>query len=141
VDKFQKEKINFLRHKGESYSKIAKSLGLSINTVQSYCRRNNLGKDAAFPSQAAGQHPQTCRLCGNEIAQTPKRKKRLFCSADCCKSWWNAHPEAVRQKAVYSFTCPVCGKPFTAYGNKGRKFCSHACYIQSRFGEKAGDRQ
>lgn len=49
----------------------------------------------------------------------------------------NAHPEAVKQKAVYTFTCPECGKEFTAYGNAKRKYCSHDCYIAARF--KGGD--
>ena len=48
-----------------------------------------------------------------------------------------AHPEAVKQKAVYTFTCQECGKEFTAYGNAKRKYCSHSCYIAARF--KGGD--
>lgn len=30
--------------------------------------------------------------------------------------------------------CPVCKKPFTVYGNANRKYCSHECYIEDRFG-------
>ncbi|RXM53885.1 RNA polymerase subunit sigma-70, partial [Clostridium tetani] len=26
-----------------------------------------------------------------------------------------------------------CGKEFSAYGNKNRKYCSHNCYIRDRF--------
>ena len=53
-----------------------------------------------------------CEQCGKPIAQNPGRKR----------------------KAVYTFTCPACGKAFTVYGNSHRKFCSHACYIAYRFG-------
>lgn len=35
----------------------------------------------------------------------------------------------MKRKAVYTYTCPACGKEFTVYGNSHRKFCSHACYI------------
>ena len=35
----------------------------------------------------------------------------------------------MKRKAVYTYTCPACGKKFTVYGNSHRKFCSHACYI------------
>jgi hypothetical protein len=35
---------------------------------------------------------------------------------------------------MYSFTCAGCGVEFAAYGNASRKFCSHECYIKSRFG-------
>jgi hypothetical protein len=52
--------------------------------------------------------------------------------------WWKAHPEQINQKAVYYFSCPYCNKDFTAYGNRTRRFCSHACYINSRFGAKVG---
>ena len=37
----QKQRIEFLRDKGESYASIADDLGISENTVKSYCRRNN----------------------------------------------------------------------------------------------------
>ena len=39
----QKQQIEFLRDKGESYATIAYDLGISENTVKSYCRRNNIG--------------------------------------------------------------------------------------------------
>ena len=33
-----------------------------------------------------------------------------------------------------SSICPVCKKTFTVYGNANRKYCSHECYIEDRFG-------
>ena len=39
----QKEDIRQMRAEGHSYAKIADRLGISENTVKSYCRRNNLG--------------------------------------------------------------------------------------------------
>lgn len=39
----QKQQIEFLRGKGASYVFIAVVLGISENTVKSYCRRNNIG--------------------------------------------------------------------------------------------------
>ena len=33
----QKQRIEFLRDKGESYASIADDLGISENTVKSYC--------------------------------------------------------------------------------------------------------
>ena len=38
----QKYKALDLREKGLSYSEIAKQIKASINTVKSFCRRNNL---------------------------------------------------------------------------------------------------
>lgn len=44
-------------------------------------------------------------------------------------------------KANYECICEYCGKTFLSYGNKNRKYCSHSCYINDRFGggEDAGE--
>jgi endogenous inhibitor of DNA gyrase (YacG/DUF329 family) len=137
----QKERITFLRGSGESYAKIAAALYISENTVKSFCRRNNIGGGLPATNTTENLNQTYCKQCGNIVAQTPKRKTKIFCSLPCRMAWWKAHPENVNQKAVYSFSCPHCNKEFSAYGNKGRKFCSHAGYIASRFGNdtiKAG---
>ena len=43
MNELQKEKIIEFRQLGLSYSKIADALGISINTIRIFCRRNNLG--------------------------------------------------------------------------------------------------
>lgn len=45
----------------------------------------------------------------------------------------------LNKKAVYTHTCAGCGREFTAYGNARRKYCSHACYINHRFGGGGAD--
>jgi len=135
----QKDKIILLRGKGESYARIAAALNISENTVKSFCRRNNLGKDSITTDDT--QNPLICKQCGNELIQTLGRKQRLFCTFNCRMAWWKANPEHITRKAVYSFVCLFCKKEFTVYGNKNRKYCSHACYISTRFGDtaKAGE--
>jgi endogenous inhibitor of DNA gyrase (YacG/DUF329 family) len=128
----QKERIKKMRGNGESYAIIAVSLGISENTVKSYCRRNNLGAE-----YIAGQPIVTTNACGNcgkSLEHTQGSKRKRFCSDKCRLAWWNAHPESMKQKAVYGFVCANCGAEFTAYGNRGRKYCSHACYVTDRFG-------
>ena len=140
----QKERIALLRGKGESYAQIAATLYISENTVKSFCRRNKV-YSGTTPSNTQPLSPSPlsiCKQCEKEIVQPPKRKKKMFCSYSCRMEWWKVHPEQVQQKAVYSFLCCCCKNEFTAYGNKQRKFCSHACYINARFGDgakKAGD--
>ena len=124
----QKEQIKTLRLQGSGYVKIGEMLGISDNTVRSFCRRNGLG-DAAKNTVA-------CKHCGKLIKIIPKQKPRKFCSDACRTAWWNSHPDCVDRKAVYSYICAHCGKPFTAYGNKERKYCGHNCYISDRFGEE-----
>ena len=130
----QKEQIALLRGKGDSYAKIATALYISENTVKSFCRRNKVSGGLPVSNTQEETNQSFCKQCGRTIIQTPKRKQKVFCALPCRMEWWKAHPEQIRQKAVYSFSCSQCQIDFTAYGNKRRKFCSHDCYIASRFG-------
>ena len=133
----QKTEIASLRSQGFGYTKIAQALGLSKNTVKSYCKRNNLSGTALVNTDMPVLTPSFCLECGKAITQVSGRKEKKFCSDECRHKWWNARPEKITRKALYSYTCAGCGKPFTAYGNSHRKYCCHACYIADRF--KDGD--
>lgn len=134
----QKTEIASLRSRGYGYTKIAQALGLSKNTVKSYCRRSGLSGTDFKPDDGSEPASSFCLECGTVIRQISGRKEKKFCSDECRHKWWNAHPEKVTRKAFYSYTCARCGKPFTAYGNSGRKYCCHACYIAGRYGKGAG---
>ena len=125
----QREAIVALRHQGYGYIKIGQKLGISDNTVRSFCRRNGLDSDTMT-------NTVICKQCGKPIKIATGHKPRKFCSDACRTLWWNSHLDCVNRKAVYHFTCTYCGKPFSAYGNKNRKYCCHACYIAARFGEE-----
>ena len=126
----EKQQIKALRESGESYAQISKMMDLPINSIKTYCRRNNLTSIDVEKEDKTS----TCLECGKPIEQTPGRKKKKFCSDKCRMLWWNSHSEEVNRKANYSCTCAFCGKRFISYGNKHRKYCSHACYINDRFG-------
>ena len=130
----QKAVIRRLRSGGLGYKAIADRLSISRETVRSCCNRSPSCADSI-------ENPpdciDVCKNCGKPVFQVPGTRRRLFCSGSCRQAWWNAHPEAVNRKAVYPFNCAHCGQSFTAYGNKKRKYCSHACYIAARFGEAA----
>jgi endogenous inhibitor of DNA gyrase (YacG/DUF329 family) len=134
MTELQKQRITELRGEGKSYAGIADALGISVNTVQSYCRRNNLTGKLSETSLKTTSASSFCKHCGKELSQKPGVKARKFCSDECCAAWWTAHPDSLTRKALYTFTCPACGTAFTAYGNSRRKYCSHACYIKARFG-------
>ena len=137
----QKEQIIALREQGESCAKIADNLGLSVNTVKSFCRRNTgfvaPKPEIKSPTQTAVEGDNHCPQCGNKIVQINGRKTKKFCSDACRVAWWNSHSGSVKRKAVYSFKCVCCGQDFTAYGNAKRRYCSHSCYCQERFGKAA----
>ena len=125
----QKQRIDFLRGRGESYAAIADDLSISENTIKSYCRRNKIGVAIKQEQPAA---TNTCANCGCPLRHTLGAKRKRFCSDKCRMAWWKAHPEAVNYKAVYRFVCPTCGGSFEAYGNANRKFCSRACFGAAR---------
>ncbi len=131
MTKEQKDTIIRLRAEGQGYTAIAKETGVPKETVKTFCRRNSLGGMAVQPRRNAdGRCPQ----CGKEVEQKTGFKPRRFCSPECRQAWWNSHPEQVGRKAVYDFVCAGCGRPFTSYGNRSRKYCSHDCYTRARFG-------
>lgn len=127
----EKAQIAILRDQGWGATKIARELGLSENTVKSYCRRH------AKPAAKSESH--RCLCCGKPIQQNPHRKEKKFCSDACRMKWWNSHRDQINRKALYEYTCPQCGQVFQAYGNAYRKYCSHACYIKARFGGDSHD--
>ena len=131
----QKEKIIRFRSQGFGYAEISRELGISRNTVKSFCRRNGLMISDNNPPLDKDR----CRECGKPIMQQKKKKRRIFCCKSCREKWWTQHAGRINRKAVYTFTCAGCGRSFTAYGNKNRKYCSHSCYIADRFGGGASD--
>lgn len=122
MTKDETQRVDALRRKGMGYGAIAQELGLSINTVKSYCRRH------ALPDGTA------CEECGAPIVQVAGRKRKRFCSDAWRNAWWNAHLSLVQRRAVRTVICAGCGRPFEAYGRAPRKYCSHACYVAHRFG-------
>ena len=125
----QKRRIEFLRCNGWSYAFIADDLGISENTVKSYCRRNNVGIAIKQEQPTA---TNTCANCSCPLRYTPGAKHKRFCSNGCRMAWWKAHSESLNRKAIYRFVCPTCGGSFEAYGNANRKYCSRACFGVAR---------
>nr|DAN60214.1 MAG TPA: hypothetical protein [Caudoviricetes sp.] len=128
----QKAQICALRKQGVGYMKIAQQMGISQNTIKSFCRRNNLtGIEKPNVPVADGS---VCECCGKAMVQMEGRKKKRFCCDACRNKWWNAHLDRVQRKAIYKYKCPNCGKEFEVYGNSHRKYCCHECYVEYRFG-------
>ena len=117
----QKQTIRDLRFRGNTYAQIAKSTGLSTNTVKSFCHRNNVSKSL-------------CKNCGKPLESTVRYKPKTFCSDRCRGAWWKANRDKMHRNAIYNFICAYCGCSFESYGNRTRKFCSRDCYIAHRYG-------
>lgn len=111
---------------------VATYAEMEQNSVKSYCRRNKLSNEDLKRNDGES----SCEQCGTIIHQVKGRKRKRFCSDKCRNQWWNSHLDQVKRKKVYEYVCPVCGKPFSVYGNAKRKYCSHDCYVIGRFGSK-----
>ena len=132
----QKQRLLEMRAAGMGYSRIASNLAISVNTVKSFCQRNEKEKAKPQPQPLAmeRQRPEFCKNCGKPIVQLEGRKTRVYCSDRCRMAWWNSHLEEANREKLVDHTCRTCGKVFTAYGRKKRTYCSHECYIRMRFG-------
>ena len=125
-----KERITELRREGKSYNLISSELGLTKDSVKGYCRRlglTGLAKDKHY-----------CKECGKELSGNNKRQ--LFCSVKCRSSYWykKRSEKAVTDKYTEKI-CITCGKAFLTYANTQQKYCSHGCYIKSRFKKVKND--
>ncbi len=126
----EKEAISGYRRNGYGYTEIARIVNLSVGSIKAYCKRHGLGGVAS----KSDSNVSYCEQCGAVVAQIPGRKHKRFCSDRCRMLWWNSHPEKVNRNANYSYICACCGTSFISYGNRNRKYCSHECYINKRFG-------
>ncbi len=134
----EKERVAELRKGGIGYKIIAQILNMNCNTVKSYCHRNGLSESALKKEPQfqviTGGIPKICKSCGKPFVQYPGHREKIFCSSACRIKWWNTHLNQVKRKNMNDYKCPICGKQYSAYENRHRKYCSHECYIAARYG-------
>ena len=124
-----KEKVQRLRGEGLGYKAIASKLSLSVDTVKSFCRR------AGLDGVVLHTTGDVCCQCGKPLEQKIRSGAKRFCSSQCRSAWWNSHDYLHKQKDENKRTCAHCGCDFFSFQSKQRKFCTHSCYVKSRFGE------
>lgn len=120
----QKARLLEMRQAGMSFAQISADLGISKNTLKSFCRRVDADIDAAVTS--------ACARCGIHFAAKGKRR---FCSEGCRYAWNYSHRILSVHNAVEK-KCVCCGKCFFRYASSHRKYCSRACYIADRYGKE-----
>lgn len=127
MTKEQKTLILYYREQHMTYRQIGEKLGLSPDTVKTFCRRNTPQEDRTEASASS-----QCRNCGAPVHPLPGRRERLFCCPACRTAYWRKH-NLLGKDPRY---CAGCGALLTG-GSASRKYCSHACYIRHRFGSSA----
>lgn len=134
----QKEEIYKLRLQGLGYKAIAREMQLTVDAIKGYCKRHHLNGPAEvveLNSEVIKEKNALCLRCKNPIRQKQYGRRKRFCSDTCRHSWWNENPDKRSKKpaAIYQYTCQNCGRKFSAYGNKQRKYCSHNCFVKFKF--------
>ena len=127
MTKEQKILVLHYREQHMTYRQIGEKLGLSPDTVKTFCRRKRAQSERTEESVQA-----QCRNCGAPVHLLPGRRERLFCSPACRTAYWRKH-NLLGKDPRY---CAGCGALLTG-GSASRKYCSHACYIRHRFGSTA----
>lgn len=125
----EKTRIRELRKEGLGYKKIAIELGISVNTIKSFCRNNKLTTEELT-------NKDVCKCCRKPIIQAEHKKKKKFCSLECKTRWFNQNRKKSNGEKL---NCKNCGKPFKLYIHENRKYCSHICYVKDRFRGGDGD--
>ena len=128
-----KNKIIVMRKEGKGYRVIAAELELDIGTVRDYCRSCGLAgysNAAKLNYMQMGANGLICPVCGKPMKVSKRGRPKKFCSDKCRLQHWKDNGNA------HTVICAGCGIEFIGYG----KYCSHECYIKSRFGGKEDDR-
>ena len=135
----QKKQIRRLRNAGMGYKRISAALDNPFGTIKSFCRRDETdtsaitGYEAVEQSEITSEKP-VCPRCGKPVVCIPGRRKRRFCSEACRIAYWRTQERSDSEQIL----CAGCGKPLCGL-DRHRKFCSHACYIHSRFAARKED--
>ena len=124
----QKKTIGEMRAIGHGYKLIAETLGISINTIKSYCQRNGLAATKSSKVSNTDEPQNTCKLCKAVLPQLPKSKTKTFCSDECRIQWWSKHRNKSAGPSTIQKQCKQCGRSFRSQLSANRKFCSIMCF-------------
>ncbi len=121
----EKEKIVLMRNKGISYSKIASHLGISENTIKSFCKRNSIV--SLVPTTSIQEESLKEVIAIKEV--NPSNDVSFLNDAPSFKETLPSNKEHI--------ICKHCGKPLEQNPNqKRKKFCSEKCRFAWRYAQK-----
>lgn len=93
----QKRTIREMRRYGFTYLTIAETLGLSVNTVKSFCFRAK--------TEIRVTNENLCKNCGIPLIRIAGAKPKTFCSDKCRYTWWNKVRSLQKQKVSNRLIC------------------------------------
>ena len=125
MTKKQQETIRRLRESGMSYNAIAERMDISPNTVKSVCRRNGIQDLSARA---------VCLNCHKPLSDNFGPRRRFCCNT--CKHQWAYQNRMLDSGNAVRHVCPVCREVFFRYPSVKQKYCSTACYMLARYGDR-----
>ena len=134
ITELQRQQIISMRQRGATYVEIGAAVGMPSGTVKTYCWRRGI-VPIGPKEKARSIPPERCLNCGKRLQQEPKKKPRKFCCVRCCETWWNNNRMSFESKSRCHIFCAYCGTEFEKYKNSAKRYCSHQCYINNRYGE------
>ena len=134
----QKTQIRTLRQQGLGYQAIGSMLGLTRDSVRSYCKNHGLQGIPMVMELNIKERikaGEVCAQCYGQIEKAKTGRPKRFCSEECRRMYWKDHRmEGNRSKgATYIMECKYCHKTFESYGNRNRKYCCHQHYVLDRY--------
>ncbi len=118
---------------GVSFVEISRQLNIPAATNKSYVYRHL--EDVAVEMGSLHLCPQ----CGGPVPEM-HFKPRRFCSDRCRVQYWKEHRDEGKHPSMVPHTCAGCHDTFMDYAGRNRRYCSHSCYIQARFGGGFSDK-
>ena len=131
----EKAEIVRLRMSGMGYKAIASRLKISRDRIRAFCKSagiNGIAEAAILNHEIDIERGAVCIRCGRRLVQTQRGRNKKFCSDKCRSAYWLKNTNS-KTPAMNEAVCAGCGKQFFSYGR--RKYCSHECYIKTRFRE------
>ena len=86
------EYVKLLREANYPYSKIARILGMSLNTVKSICRRKGIHPQITTRPAEETSLSLICKYYGKPL-DLSHYSRRKFCSDTCRYRYWNDRPK------------------------------------------------
>ena len=131
----EKSEIIRLRMSGMGYKAIAARMKLSRDSVRAFCRNCGINGNVQAAILNHGidiEYGNVCIRCGARLTRTQRGRNKKFCS-DKCRCAYRLKNKTAKTPAMNETVCAGCGRKFINYGK--RRYCSHDCYIKTRFGK------
>lgn len=131
MTKAKAEKIIELRKSGLGYQAIAKEIGVSRDSVRSFCKNHNIEPETIARDDK--RYQGCCPNCHKRLQKQKSGRPRKFCSKECQVAYWNTYGKGAERATEFTAKCKYCGREFSTYVNQNKKYCCHEHFVIDRY--------